>query len=85
MGKAHGHVTHEDKEWIYGYLKPGQVEGVQCPFCGTQFVVFATAGVGQPLKPIPVSGNVNYFCPCCGKNLKDTIAILRARVDGRFA
>ena len=67
--------THEDGQFYYGKIRPGSfAEGVECPKCGLIFVILATDDIeNHQYKPIPVTGTVDYYCPCCGKNLKDYI------------
>lgn len=61
-------------EYYTGVVPAGEAEGVECPFCMAAFAVFMLdpdhpeAGRG---KFISCSGEVDYFCPCCGRNLKD--------------
>ena len=65
--------THEDGRFYYGNIKPGSSsDGVECPNCGLIYVILATDDIKHhEFKPIPVTGTVDSFCPCCGKNLKE--------------
>ena len=65
--------TQEDGEFYYGNIKPGSFsDGVECPSCGLIYVILATPDIKQQeFKPIPVTGTVDSFCPCCGRNLRD--------------
>lgn len=69
--KAEGKIKKEDAKYFYGEVNPGTADGVQCPYCGIMFFVFATDSPSNPVRSIPISGKVDYYCPCCGKNLKE--------------
>lgn len=65
--------THEDGQFYYGNIKPGSyTDGVECPNCGLIYLILATDDIKHhEFKPIPVTGTVDSFCPCCGKSLKE--------------
>jgi len=66
--------TSEDGEFYYGNIKTARViaAGVECPKCGLVYLILATDDIkNHEYKPIPVTGTVDSFCPCCGSNLKD--------------
>lgn len=48
--------------------------GVVCPNCGLAFIVMAINQRTNIVRSIPLTGKTNYFCPACGKNLKEYIA-----------
>lgn len=67
-------INREDDRYYYGaQINPQEAEGVECPYCGVLFIVFATDDPAHPVKPIPPTGTTDYFCPCCGKNLREHI------------
>lgn len=77
-------ISHEDREAYYGTLdNPGEMEGLECPYCGILFIVLATDGSDHPIKPIIPTGAVDHFCPCCGNNLKEDIERLRIEAAKR--
>lgn len=66
-------LTREDGQFYYGKISKGTfADGVECPNCGLIYMILATDDIRHPeFKPIPVTGTVDSFCPCCGKNLKE--------------
>ncbi len=83
MANMRSEFTHEDGQFYYGNIKPGDTaEGIECPYCGLCFVIMATDDIKHhEFKPIPVTGAVDSFCPCCGKNLKEYVQRSRKTSD----
>ena len=75
MKNIRSEITREDGEFYYGNIKEGQMaDGIECPACGLVFFVLATDDIKHnEFKPIPLTGTVDFFCPCCGKNLRDYV------------
>ena len=74
MSHAHGRIDGEDKDYVYAHLDAGQAaDGIECPYCGMCFVVIGIDRASGGAKTIPMTGTTDYFCPCCGKNLRDYI------------
>lgn len=75
MGNMRSELTNEDGQFYYGNINAGNTaDGVECPSCGFMFFVLGTDDIKHhEFKPIPLTGTVDFFCPCCGKNLKNYI------------
>lgn len=74
MKQAEGKITNRFGNYAKAKLDMGEgAAGVCCPYCGLYFVVIATDDLKHPMRPIPINGKVDYFCPACGKNLKDDL------------
>jgi predicted RNA-binding Zn-ribbon protein involved in translation (DUF1610 family) len=67
--------VNEDGQFYYGKISPGSfADGVECPKCGLIYVILATDDIKHhEFKPIPVTGTVDSYCPCCGTNLRNYI------------
>ena len=80
MKNMRSELTSEDGNFYYGSIKGSTFsDGVECPQCGFIFVILGTDGIRHhEFKPIPCTGTTDYFCPCCGHNLREFI---RARLE----
>ncbi len=55
-------------------VSPGEHVGIQCPACELMFIVFTVnPDNDSEVRSIPIDGTVDYFCPCCGVNLREQL------------